>query len=78
MKDNLKQTPKHITWAELKDKDKFYRLLRGRKRLLDTVRMIAYRTETAMVGLLLGPRVDSVAARRLLQDLFVTEADILS
>jgi len=77
LKAKLKQTPKHITWAELKDQDKFYRLLPGRKRLMDTVRMIAYRTETAMVGLLTGPAIDSAAARRLLQDLFVTEADIL-
>jgi hypothetical protein len=58
VKDQLKQTPKHITWAELKDKDKFYRLLPGRKRLMDMVRMIAYRAETAMVGLLIGPGVE--------------------
>ena len=77
VKAKLKQTPKHITWAALKDKDKFYRLLPGRKRLIDTVRMTAYRAETAMAGLLMGPAVDSAAARSLLQDLFVTEADIL-
>ncbi len=77
VKAELKQTPKHITWAELEDQDKFYRLLPARKRLMDTVRMIAYRTETAMAGLLMGPAVDSAAARSLLQDLFVTEADIL-
>ena len=77
VKAELKQTPKHITWAELEDQDKFYRLLPARKRLMDTVRMIAYRTETAMAGLLTGPALDSAAARRLLQDLFVTEADIL-
>ncbi len=57
--------------------NKFYRLLPGRKRLMDTVRMIAYRAETAMAGLLKGPTVDMAAARRLLQDLYVTEADIL-
>ena len=77
VKATLKQTPKHITWAELQDPDKFHRLLPGRKRLIDTVRMIAYRAETAMVGLLTAPTVDSAAARGLLQDLFVTEADIL-
>ncbi len=77
LKAKLKQTPKHIAWAELNDKDKFYRLLPGRKQLMDTVRMIAYRAETTMAGLLTGPAVDSATARRLLQDLFVTEADIL-
>ena len=39
--------------------------------------MISYRAETAMAGLLLGPTVDTPAARQLLRDLFVSEADIL-
>ena len=39
--------------------------------------MIAYRAETAITGLLIRPTIDSAAARCLLQDLFVTEADIL-
>ena len=77
LKLKLKGTDKHITWSELEGKDKFHRLLPGRKRLMDTIRMIAYRSETAMVNLITGPNVDSPAARRLLQDLFVTEADIL-
>jgi len=53
------------------------RFLPGSKRLMDTIRMIAYRAETAMIGLITGPTVDSSDARRLFQDLFVTEADIL-
>ena len=75
-KRKIKGIKKHITWGDLAEKDKFLRLLPGRKRLMDTIRMIAYRAETAMVGLLRGPTVDSPQARRLLQDLFVTEADI--
>ena len=77
LKAKLKDTSKHISWAQLDEEDKFLRLLPGRKRLMDTIRMIAYRAETAMVGLITGPTVDSSGARRLLQDLFVTEADIL-
>ena len=77
LKIKLKEAPKHITWEELDEKDKFFSLLPGRKRLMDTVRMISYRAETAMAGLLKGPTVDMAAARRLLQDLYVTEADIL-
>jgi transposase len=77
LKAELKDTAKHITWGQLDEKDKFLRLLPGRKRLMDTIRMIAYRAETAMVALITGPTVESPAARRLLQDLFVTEADIL-
>jgi hypothetical protein len=60
----------------LKGTEAFQQLVPGRKRLLDTVKMIAYRAETAMATMLKGPTVDTPAARRLLQDLFMTEADI--
>jgi len=73
----LKNTKKRITWAELEEKDRFNRLLPGRKRLMDTIKMIAYRAETAMVGLLKGVEIDSSEARSLLQDLFVMDADII-
>ncbi|MCP4339200.1 MAG: hypothetical protein GY799_10010 [Desulfobulbaceae bacterium] len=78
LKIELKQEPKHITWEELEEEDKFFGLLPGRKSLMDTVKMIAYRAETAMAGLLKGKTVlDLPAARRVLQDLYVTEANIL-
>jgi hypothetical protein len=77
LKAKLKGTSKHITWGQLDEDDKFLRLLPGRKRLMDTIRMIAYRAETAMVGLITSPTVDSPDARCLLQNLFVTDADIL-
>ncbi|MDK9707552.1 MAG: hypothetical protein OEL83_10940 [Desulforhopalus sp.] len=38
---------------------------------------LAYSAETAMTGLFTGSTADTTATRRLLQDLFVTEADIL-
>ncbi|MBU4583424.1 MAG: hypothetical protein KKH02_13610 [Proteobacteria bacterium] len=76
-KAKLKKTPKHINWAQLGEKDRFHRLLPGRKRLMDTVRMIAYRAETAMAALLVSSTVDLAAARCLLQNLFANEADIL-
>ena len=37
---------------------------------------ITYRAETALCSLVRGPTIDSAAARRLLQDLFVTDADL--
>ena len=73
----LKDMDKHIALAELDEDDRFKRLLPGRKRLMDTIRMIAYRAETAMVRLITGPDMDSSEARQVMQDLFVTEADIL-
>lgn len=71
-----KKTQHHITWAELDEADRFEKPLLGRKRLLDAVHMIAYRAETALCSLVRSATIDSAAARRLLQDLFVTEADI--
>ena len=72
----MKGIEKHITLGEMVEKDKIYRLLPGRKRLVDMVRMITYRAETAMVSLLKSATVDSSTGRQLLQNLFVTEADI--
>jgi hypothetical protein len=70
------QSPRHIPWKDLPQEDRFLKPLLGRKRLMDAVRMIAYRAETAMCSLLSGPTMDTTAARRLLQDLFLTEADL--
>jgi hypothetical protein len=77
LKSALKQTPRHIQWKDLPEADKFNQLLPGRKRLLDTVRMIAYRAETAMIPMLMSETVNSPDARAILQALFLAEADIL-
>jgi hypothetical protein len=76
VKADKKQTPHHIRWADLPEADRFEQPLLGRKRLKDAVGMIAYRAETALCGLLRTPLIDNAAARRLLQDLFQTEADL--
>jgi len=77
LKAQIKTKPKHISWHDLAEQDKFYQLTPERKRLIDSVHMIAYRSETAMTNLLRGSSIDLPAARRILQDLFVTEADIV-
>jgi len=76
LKSRLKNTEKHIQWDQLEEQERFQQPLVARKRLMDTIRMIAYRAETAMSALITGPTVDTSAARRLLQDLFKTEVDI--
>ena len=77
VKAQMKETPHHMLWKDLPQGEKFDRLLPGRKRLLDAVRMIAYRAETAMVPLLMSETADSSAARTILQAIFLTEADLL-
>jgi hypothetical protein len=76
VKARKKQTPHHIAWAELDEADRFEKPMLGRKRLLDAVRMIAYRAETALCSLVRTATIDNAAARSLLQELFVTDADI--
>lgn len=77
IKGQIKQTPKHIQWSELQDKDKFQRLLPSRKKLTDTVKLIAYRAETALVGIVRETLSRHDEGRVLIQDLCRSEADIL-
>jgi len=77
VKKELKKTPGHIAWGELEETDKFQHLRPERKQFLDTVRMVAYRAETAMAAHLKSSTVDTPAARQILLDLFSTEADII-
>ncbi len=77
IKSTLKQTSKHIKWGELEEKDKFQRLAPSRKKLTDTVKLIAYRAETAMVGIVREILARHDDGRVLIQDLCRTSADIL-
>jgi hypothetical protein len=77
VKTEIKAVARHVEMGELDEEDKFQGLRSGRKRLLDTIKMVAYRAETAMVTLLTKPTVDSAEARRMLQDLFISDADII-
>jgi hypothetical protein len=77
VKQRLKETPKHVAWEELPEEQKFARLAPSRKRLLDTVKMIAYRTETAMAAIVREEMAREDDARALLRDLFRSEADLL-
>ena len=76
LKVRMKDTDKHIQWDQLDEQERFKKPAVGRKRLMDSIRMIAYRAETAMSTLITSRTIDTAAARRLLQDLFSTEADI--
>ena len=76
VKEQRKQTPHHIEWNQLPNEDKFQRLAPSRKRLIDTVKMIAYRAETAMMTIVREILSREDDARSLLRDLFRTDADI--
>jgi len=77
LKAKRKQTPHHITVEELPEEARFRQLSTQSKHLLDTVKMIAYRAETAMANALREHLTRPDEARCLLRALYTTEADLL-
>jgi hypothetical protein len=71
-----RSTPKHVPFDKLPPEHKFERLAPTRKLLLDTVRMIAYRAETAMAALLRPVIKNPEEARSVVKALFNTAADL--
>ena len=77
LKAERKRTPQHITVEELPEEARFRQLSTHSKHLLDTIKMIAYRAETAMANSLREHLKRPDEARRLLRALYTTEADLL-
>jgi len=76
-KAQRKETPKHVRVADLPEQDRFVTLSPTRKQFLDTIKMIAYRAETALVGMLREAVSRTDETRALLREIFSTEADLL-
>jgi len=76
LKERMQSTPTHIEWDELPEGDKFERLAPSRKRLTDTVKLVAYRAETALASIVREEMSHVDEARCLVRDLFRSDADI--
>ena len=76
LKAQRKQTPKHIRYSQLPEPERFRALAPTRKHFLDTIKMIAYRAETAMAGILREHLAHPDETRTLLRELFTTDADL--
>jgi len=76
LKERIKTTPKHLTWDEMPADEKFERLAPSRKRLTDTVKLVAYRAETALAIIVREELTHVDEARALLRDLFRSDADL--
>jgi len=76
VKKKQSETPKHLRWEELPEEAKFERLAPSRKRLLDTIKMVAYRAETAMSNLVRPVLSREEDSRSLMRELFQMEADL--
>ena len=76
LKDQRQANPKHIEVKDLPEQDRFQRLRSEKKHFIDTIKLIAYRAETALVELAREKikRLDD--ARSLIRQLFRTEIDL--
>ena len=77
LKANRKATAHHLTMAELPEGERFRQLRTHSKQLVDTIKMIAYRAETAMANILRPVIKRPDEARTLLRALYATEADLI-
>ncbi len=76
-KNEKKAMDKHIEISELSEEDKFSKLKTQTKQLVDTVKMIAYRAETAMVNILRENMTRLDDARQLVLSIYQSEVDLI-
>jgi hypothetical protein len=77
LKAKRKETAHHIPIDELPEEARFRQLGTRSKQFIDTIKMIAYRAETAMANSLREHLKRPDESRRLLRALYNTEADLL-
>jgi len=77
LKAKRKQTPHHIPVKDLPEGCRFQRLRPERKQFIDTVKMISYRAETSMVGVLRDKLARADDARALIRQIYQSEVDLL-
>jgi len=77
LKSARKETPRHIDIKDLPEDQKFKQLSTQSKHLIDTIKMTAYRAETAMANSLRTSMSHPDEVRTLLSALYQTEADLL-
>ncbi|MCK5542116.1 MAG: hypothetical protein KAI40_05440 [Desulfobacterales bacterium] len=78
LKKKRSDVPKHIDFGDLPDDLKFKKLKSSSRLLLNTIKMIDYRAETAMSMTLKEFLNRGHDARSIIQELFTTEADIVA
>lgn len=77
LKSERKATERHILVSQLPEDMKFTRLRTQSKLLIDTIKMIAYRAETAMANVLRQQLSKPDEARSLLREIYRNEVDLI-
>jgi hypothetical protein len=76
-KQARKEIKKHIPIKQLPEEERFKRLSQPRKHFLDTIKMIAYRAETAMANILQQTKIKPDERRGFLRSIYQLEADLI-
>ena len=71
-----KKSPKHITFDQLSQEDKFKQLATDKKHFIDTIKMIAYRAETAMANIIRPQMVRKDEARSVVRQILTKDVNI--
>jgi len=76
LKSERKATPRHLALKDLPPADRFSQLLTTKKHLVDTIKLIAYRAETALVALAREKLARAEDARSLIRQIFAGTVDL--
>ena len=76
LKAQRRQTPTKLTLKELPEAERFAQLKTEKKHFIDTIKLIAYRAESALAGEVREALARDDDARALLRRLFVTPANL--
>jgi polyhydroxyalkanoate synthesis regulator phasin len=76
LKEERKQTAKHVLYADLPEAEQFKKLKSSGKQFVDTIKMIAYRAETAMAQIVKGFMLKKDEARAFIRQICMTDADM--
>ena len=77
LKLERKTAKKHIDFEDLPEKDKFEKLKPNGKMFIDTIKLLAYRAETAMASLIKEFLNRNDDARPIIRDILTSEADLI-
>ncbi len=76
IKELKKTVSKKIIYAQLPESEKFTNAINERKHFLDTIKMIAYRSETAMANIIKTKMSNPDHARVLLRQIYTSDANL--
>jgi prepilin-type processing-associated H-X9-DG protein len=76
LKAQRKAAGRHVLLKDLPEKDRFSQLAVGQKQMVDTIKLIAYRAETALVHILREKMERADDARSLARQIFQSSVDL--